>query len=344
MNTIRHTKAWSFQHLPIVPQKWRLNPTTRGKQQISVIRKLLAKADSVVIATDPDREGEVIAREVLDELGYRGHLSRLLLSALDPASIRKGLDSIRDGSETEKLYQAGMGRARADWLVGMNLTRAYTLLGRQQGDSGVRSVGRVQTPTLALIVRRDAEIANFAPTDFWMIEAECINPEHEPFSAVWVPNAEQREALCDSEGRCIIRVSALHLAQELTGQAGLVSQSKKERKRIKPPLPFSLSGLQQVTSKRFGYGAKETLDDLPESVRKTHKADHISLGPTASYLPESQIEEVPAVMAGLKQTFSGENMSQAIAGADPAMKSRAWNDKKITAHHGMIPVPDQLAS
>ena len=330
-------KAWSFQHLPIVPQECRLNPTARGKQQISVIRKLLARADSVVIATDPDREGEVIAREVLEELGYRGHLSRLLLSALDPASIRKGLDSIRDGSETEKLYQAGMGRARADWLVGMNLTRAYTLLGRQQGDSGVRSVGRVQTPTLALIVRRDAEIANFAPTDFWTIEAECIHPEHEPFRAVWVPNAEQREALCDSEGRCISRDSALRLAQELTGQAGLVSQSKKERKRIKPPLPFSLSGLQQVTSKRFGYGAKETLT-LCQSLYETHKA--ITYPRTdCEFLPESQLEEVPAVMEGLKQTFSGENLSQAIAGADPALKSRAWNNKRITAHHGMIPVP-----
>ena len=183
-----------------------------------------------MIATDPDREGEVIAREVLEELGYRGHLSRLLLSALDPASIRKGLNSIRDGSETEKLYQAGMGRARADWLVGMNLTRAYTLLGRQQGDSGVRSVGRVQTPTLALIVRRDAVIADFVTTVFWTIEAECIHPKHEPFRAVWTPNAEQRVALCDSEGRCISRDSALRLAQQSDRSVRTRDAFKKEKK------------------------------------------------------------------------------------------------------------------
>ena len=329
-------KSWSMAHLPIIPGEWRLKATKRGKAQIGVIRKLLKRTDSVVIATDPDREGEVIAREVLDELNFRGRLFRLLLSALDPASVRKGLDAIRDGSETEALYYAGMGRSRADWLVGMNLTRAYTLIGRARGEDGLRSVGRVQTPTLALIVRRDREIADFKPSDFHVVEADCSHPEHAPFRAVWVPDAEQRERLCDDEGRCINRDSARQLAQALTGQEGTVSQSKKERKTVKPPLAFSLSSLQQVASKRFGLGAKDTLT-VCQALYETHKA--ITYPRTDSeYLPETQFEEVPQVLEALGQTFSEGSLSEAVANADPSIRSRVWNDRKVTAHHGMIPV------
>lgn len=165
-------KDWNLRHLPIIPKSWQLKPKPKVRTQISAIRKLLQQAYEVVIATDPDREGEVIAREVLDEMIYRGNVSRLLLSALDPKSIRKGLAAIRPGRETEPLYNAGLGRARADWLFGMNLSRAWTLASRAGGMRGVLSVGRVQTPTLQLVVQRDLAIENFVPIDYYVVEAE----------------------------------------------------------------------------------------------------------------------------------------------------------------------------
>ena len=333
-------RSWSMAALPIIPDEWRLAPTARGRKQIGVIRKLLGRTDSVVIATDPDREGEVIAREVLDELDFRGRLYRLLLNALDPASVRKGLDAIRDGAGTESLYHAGMGRTRADWLVGMNLTRAHTLLGRSRGESGLRSVGRVQTPTLALIVRRDREIADFLPRDYHVVEADCSHPQHAPFRAVWLPDAAQRESICDDEGRCINRDAARRLAQALTGQDGVVSQSKQERKTVKPPLAFSLSSLQQLASKRFGLGAKDTLT-VCQALYETHKA--VTYPRTdCEYLPESQFAEAPQVLDALAQTFSGTPLKEAVASADPAIRSRVWNDRKVTAHHGMIPVTGRV--
>ncbi|MEZ8996642.1 toprim domain-containing protein, partial [Vibrio sp. 10N.247.311.46] len=154
-------KAWSYDTLPIVPSTWQMVVPADKKKQFNVIKKLLASATEVVIATDADREGEVIAREILDFVGYQGQVSRLWLSALDEASIRKGLDNLKPGSETESLYWAGLGRSQADWLLGMNLTRLCSLVGREAGYRGALSVGRVQTPTLRLVVERDLAIAHF---------------------------------------------------------------------------------------------------------------------------------------------------------------------------------------
>lgn len=328
-------RYWSLDHLPIVPEKWQLKPRERVGRQIKAIRGLLRQADEVVIATDPDREGEVIAREVLDELRYRGRVRRLLLSALDPASIRKGLDSIRDGSETERLYLAGLGRSRADWLVGMNLTRAWTLVGRSRGWEGVLSVGRVQTPTLSLVVERDARIENFTPTDHYTVEATCTHPDNDPFRASWIPNAAQKDALCDGEGRCIERTGAAAVAEVLKGGRGTVDDARRETQREKPPLPYSLSELQQVASKRWGCGAKETLE-IVQSLYEKHKA--VTYPRTdCRHLPQDQHAEAGAVISGLKATFSGEDSSRMFDGIDIELRSPAWNDSKVTAHHGMIP-------
>ena len=121
-------KRWRLDVLPILPEQWILDVKKSGAKQFKVVKALLAKADHVVIATDADREGEMIAREVMQQCRYRGQVSRLWLSALDDASIKKALGQLKPGHETEKLYQAGLARSRADWLVGMNLSRAYTLV------------------------------------------------------------------------------------------------------------------------------------------------------------------------------------------------------------------------
>ena len=142
-----------------------------------------------MIATDADREGETIARELLQLCQWRGPVTRLWLSALDDASIRKALANVRPGSSTEALYDAGLGRARADWLVGMNLTRAYTLIGRQAGHDGVLSVGRVQTPTLNLVVERDLAIEAFTPSPYYEVHG-AFQVKAGRFMARWLPPAE----------------------------------------------------------------------------------------------------------------------------------------------------------
>lgn len=148
-------KRWNMDTLPILPGEWKTEVKKDGAKQFRAIRTLLKQASEVVVATDADREGETIGREVLEALNWRGRVLRLWLSALDPASIRKALGQLLPGEKTAPLYLAGLGRARADWLVGMNLTRAFTLLGAEGSGEGVRSVGRVQTPTLRLVVERD---------------------------------------------------------------------------------------------------------------------------------------------------------------------------------------------
>ncbi|MCK5663384.1 MAG: DNA topoisomerase III, partial [Thiotrichaceae bacterium] len=164
-------KRWSLHDLPILPQQWKLDAKKSTRSQLMVIKKLLKQSHSVVIATDADREGETIAREVLDYFNFKGTLRRLWLSALDPISIQRALNSIQSSQQTLPLYHSGLARGRADWLIGMNLTRAFTLLGNKEGNRQVRSVGRVQTPTLALIVKRDREIKNFVPVPYYEIEA-----------------------------------------------------------------------------------------------------------------------------------------------------------------------------
>ncbi|EPS7549465.1 DNA topoisomerase, partial [Escherichia coli] len=165
----QYGSPWIIEVLPVIPEQWQMVVKDKVARQFNVIRRLLGKADEVVIATDADREGEIIARELLDYCGYTGVVRRLWLSALDESSIREALGRILPGEETERLYEAGKGRSRADWLTGINLTRLYTMKARECGVSGVLSIGRVQTPTLAMVVRRDAEIKNFIPVPYWQL-------------------------------------------------------------------------------------------------------------------------------------------------------------------------------
>ncbi|UCF24489.1 MAG: DNA topoisomerase III, partial [Ralstonia sp.] len=163
-------KRWSIDQLPILPERWRVEVKPKTAAQFKTVQQLLAKASELVIATDADREGEMIAREIVELCGYRGPIQRLWLSALNDASIRKALGALKPSGETLPLYYSALARSRADWLIGMNLSRLFTVLGRQAGYRGVLSVGRVQTPTLRLVVERDREIARFVSVPFWAVE------------------------------------------------------------------------------------------------------------------------------------------------------------------------------
>lgn len=324
-------KRWVLDDLPIVPQQWKMQVKRTTVGQFKVVKRLLGEASELVIATDADREGEMIARELVEHCRYRGPILRLWLSALDPASIRKALASLRPGADTYNLYQSALGRSRADWLIGMNMSRLFTLLGRRSGYQGVLSVGRVQTPTLRLVVDRDRSIADFVPVAYWSIEVQ-LEAHGQDFLAQWRAD----RAHCDEQGRCLVQPLAQNAAQamEQAGQARVVSVVT-ERMREVSPLPFDLGTLQEVCSRRLGLGAQETLD-IAQALYETHKLITYPRS-DCGYLPNSQHAEADGLLGALVR--ADQNLAGLLPYLDAQRRSRAWNDAKVGAHHGIIPTP-----
>ncbi|MEN1538888.1 DNA topoisomerase III [Pseudomonas aeruginosa] len=322
-------KRWSLEQLPIIPQQWRVEVKPKTATQFKVVKALLAKATHLVIATDADREGELITREIIDLCGYRGPIERLWLSALNDASIRTALGKLRPSSDTLPMYYSALARSRADWLVGMNLSRLFTLLGRQAGYDGVLSVGRVQTPTLKLVVDRDREIAAFKSAPFWAIDVS-LSTEGQAFSAQWVAP----DGCTDDAGRCLQQPVAQQAAQQIraAGSAQVVSV-ETERVREGPPLLFDLGTLQEVCSRQLGLDVQETLQ-IAQALYETHKATTYPRS-DSGYLPESMFAEVPTVLDSLLKT--DPSLRPIMGQLDRTQRSRAWNDGKVTAHHGIIP-------
>jgi len=331
-------KAWNLAQLPMIPEQWTLSakPSTRG--QLAVVKKLLAQATELVIATDADREGEMIAREVIDYCGFRGPIKRLWLSALNEASIRKALSQLRDEAETRPLYFSALGRTRADWLMGMNLSRLFTLLGQQAGHDGVLSIGRVQTPTLKLVVDRERLIEHFVPLPYWEVRVQLAAHET-AFWAAWL--APEDEA--DEAGRCLSRAVAEQAAQAIERAGWAQVQSAQTKRMVEPPpLLFELAELQKTCSARLGIGAQQTLD-VAQALYEKHKATtypRVDCG----YLPISMHSEAPEVLAAMLK--SDASLAPLMPSIKSQLRSRAWNDSKVTAHHGIIPTtePANLAA
>lgn len=322
-------KRWVLADLPIIPERWKMlvKPKTAG--QFKAVKRLLGEADELVIATDADREGEMIARELVEHCRYRGPIQRLWLSALDDASIRKALAALKPGAETFSLYHSALGRSRADWLIGMNMSRLFTLLGQQSGYQGVLPVGRVQTPTLRLVVDRDRSIAAFVPLPYWAIEVPLL-ADGTAFSAQWRATAE----VCDEQGRCLNQALAQEAATAMGNAASArVVQLRTERMREAPPLPFDLGTLQEVCSKKLGLGAQETLD-IAQALYETHKLITYPRS-DCGYLPLSQHGEAPAILAALGRADPA--LADLLEHLQAQRRSRAWNDAKVSAHHGIIP-------
>ena len=322
-------KRWSLEQLPIIPQQWRVEVKPKTATQFKVVKALLAKATHLVIATDADREGELIAREIIDLCGYRGPIERLWLSALNDASIRTALSKLRPSSDTLPMYYSALARSRADWLVGMNLSRLFTVLGRQAGYDGVLSVGRVQTPTLKLVVDRDREITAFVSLPYWAIDVS-LSVGGQSFTAQWVAP----DACTDDTGRCLQQPVAQQAAQQIRA-AGSVQVVSVETERVRegPPLLFDLGTLQEVCSKQLGLDVQETLE-IAQALYETHKATTYPRS-DSGYLPESMLAEVPTVLDSLLKT--DPTLGPIMGQLDRSQRSRAWNDDKVTAHHGIIP-------
>ena len=328
---IQH-KHWSLDHLPIIPAQWRVEVKPKTAAQFKVIKRLLSDATTVVIATDADREGEMIARELLELCQYRGPVERLWLSALNEASIRKALSSLKSGKETFPLYHSALARSRADWLIGMNLSRLFTLLGRRAGYDGVLSVGRVQTPTLRLVVDRDRAIASFVPVPYWNVEV-YLSSMGQRFIASWLPPRSGR----DEPGRCLQQGLAHQAVQTITdGKSATVVSLQTEHCHEAPPLPFDLSTLQEVCSRKLGLGVQEVLN-IAQALYETHKATTYPRS-DCRYLPESMFNEAPAVLEALLKTDLA--LRPALGSLDRSLRSRVWNDTKVTAHHGIIPTTE----
>ena len=323
-------KKWASETLPIIPGKWGLSPKKETKKQFNVVMKLIKQAKLVVIATDIDREGETIARELLDLAGFRGQIKRLWLSALDDTSIRKALGALKNNEETLPLYYAGLARSRADWLIGMNFSRLYTLLAQQKGYQGKPlSVGRVQSPTLSLVVNRDREIKNFIPKQHFTLQVMLSDGKQHFATQYVIP-----EQYCDPDGLClsaqVIQVANQQIQQ--LGQAKVESvETKRERQHA--PLCFALSDLQSEANRLYGLGAQRVLD-IAQSLYETHKATTYPRT-DCGYLPESQLAEASRVIQYVLQ--SDQRLQPISAVLNLNQKSRVWNDKKITAHHGIIP-------
>lgn len=325
----QYGKPWRTEVLPLVPAQWKQVVKPDAKAQFAVINRLLRQVDEVVIATDADREGEVIARELLEFCQFQGRIFRLWMSALDDASIRAALADLWPSSRTEALYFAGVGRSRADWLIGMNLTRLYTLKGREAGIGNVLSVGRVQTPTLAIVVQRDREIENFvAKPYFEVIATLAVNGA--AFPAKWVAAAQY----CDEEKRCIqpgVVAQVVQLCRQTPTAAVIDCQT--ERKKKSAPLAFSLSSLQQACSRHWGMAAQKVLD-IAQKLYETYKLTSYPRT-DSGYLPLSMRDEIPQVLSAVVSTDPA--LQPVVAQLDTQFVSRIWNDKKITAHHGIIP-------
>ncbi|WP_244234182.1 DNA topoisomerase, partial [Pseudomonas aeruginosa] len=250
-------------------------------------------------------------------------------SALNDASIRTALSKLRPSSDTLPMYYSALARSRADWLVGMNLSRLFTVLGRQAGYDGVLSVGRVQTPTLKLVVDRDREITAFVSLPYWAIDVS-LSVGGQSFTAQWVAP----DACTDDTGRCLQQPVAQQAAQQIraAGNAQVVSV-ETERVREGPPLLFDLGTLQEVCSKQLGLDVQETLE-IAQALYETHKATTYPRS-DSGYLPESMLAEVPTVLDSLLKT--DPTLGPIMGQLDRSQRSRAWNDDKVTAHHGIIP-------
>lgn len=325
----QYGKPWCTEVLPLLPQHWKMVVKPDAKAQFAVIKRLLKQVDEVVIATDADREGEVIARELLAHCQFQGRIFRLWLSALDDASIRAALADLWPSERTEALYLAGVGRSRADWLIGMNLTRLYTLKARELGLGSVLSVGRVQTPTLAMVVSRDREIARFTPKAYFDVVV-TLSAAGVAFPAKWVPAAQY----CDEDNRCVqpaVVAQVVQLCQQTPTATVIDCQTERQKKSA--PLAFSLSSLQQACSKHWGMPAQKVLD-IAQRLYETHKLTSYPRT-DCGYLPLSMRDEIPQVLAAVVRTDS--TLQATVAQLDTQYVSRIWNDKKITAHHGIIP-------
>ncbi|MFD2167587.1 DNA topoisomerase III [Thalassotalea euphylliae] len=329
-------KKWQLEHLPIIPEQWQLKPKFKTKGQLAAIRKLVKQADTIIHAGDPDREGQLLVDEVLDYLKLsktkRECVQRLLIGDLNANAVKQALKSLKPNKDFMPLSVSALARSRADWLYGINLTRAYTIQGGKVGYQGVLSVGRVQTPVLGLVVNRDKEIAEFQPKPFYQVDAELSTQNSQRFTARWQPS-DACQPYMDQDGRVVVKKLAENVVSRISNQPALVTDVKQTPKKEAPPLPYNLSSLQIDAAKQFSMNAKLVLD-VCQSLYEKHKLITYPRS-DCRYLPKEHWQQSKAILNHLAR--SNLHVANGAKNADSQIKSAAWNDKKVGAHHAIIP-------
>lgn len=309
-------KTWRQDTLPMLPENIPLKVIAQSRDQFQCVKTILnaPQVDSVICATDAGREGELIFRRIYQMAGCRKPFRRLWISSMTEEAIAEGFANLRDGADYDGLYASALCRSDADWLVGMNGSRAFTL----RYDS-LLSVGRVQTPTLSILVKRALEIRNFVPENYWEVQADFGG-----YRGTWIDK--------DGKTRIPDEKTAKEIVSAVTGREGEVLEVSTERKRVPPPLLYDLTTLQREANARYGFTAQKTLN-LAQALYEKHKL--LTYPRTDSrYLSHDMRPKVQGILKGMPEPLRALALSPDKA-VDPG--KRVYDDAKLTDHHAIIP-------
>ncbi len=342
---------WSFAHLPVIPPHFALNPIEKSAPRLRVLNKLIKRKDvsALINACDAGREGELIFNYIVQHAKAGKPVQRLWLQSMTPQAIRDGFARLRPGSEMQGLADAAVCRSESDWLVGINGTRAMTAFNSKTGGFHLTTVGRVQTPTLAIVVERERKIRDFVPRDYWEVEAEFAakagNYTGKWFDEGFKGKQDDEHARADRLWE-VARAEAIKAAT--SGKPGVVSEEAKPETRLSPLL-FDLTSLQREANSRFGFSAKTTLG-LAQALYEKHKV--LTYPRTDSRcLPEDYLATVKETMRVLTGEGAGKGHDevllaryapfahQVLARNWVLPNKRIFNNAKVSDHFAIIPTP-----
>ena len=336
-------KYWSLGSLPMIPPRFgiRLKQDKGVEHQFKVIASLMQNADSIINCGDAGQEGELIQRWVMQLAGAKCPVQRLWISSLTEEAIREGFQTLKDQSHYQSLYEAGLMRAIGDWTLGMNATRLYTLKyrsnDRSQGGNQVLSIGRVQTPTLALIVRRQQEIENFVPTTYWVLTTLYrdtvfnVVMEEEEKEDSQTEKQEQAKTKEKTPKGFKTREEGEAVLEKIKDLPFTVSKIEKKKGKEAPPRLFDLTSLQVECNRKFGYSADQTLQ-LVQSLYEKKVSTYPRVDTT--FLPDDVYPKCGQIMNGLKEYF---HLMDRIKGQKLRKDKKFFDNSKVTDHHAIIP-------
>jgi DNA topoisomerase-3 len=321
-------KKWRMADLPIVPEKFKLVVRDeRSKKQMNVVKRLLSSKDldGVVNACDAGREGELIFAYLYEKAGAKLPVKRLWLSSMTKAAIQEAFSHLREGEEMATLEAAARSRSEADWIVGMNATRAATIRLRSSFDGAV-SLGRVQTPTLAILARREEEIRAFTPEPYWVVDASFAATGERLYEGRFHAGAKPRIASAEE---------AAAVVEACRGAQGLIAKLETSERKERAPLLYDLTSLQREANSRFGFSARRTLG-AAQRLYEEHKA--LTYPRTSSrYLPSDMIAEIKPIAGLVGERAEYAAAARYVTGLDMLPLGRVINDAKVTDHHAIIP-------
>ncbi|EAJ2378912.1 DNA topoisomerase III [Campylobacter jejuni] len=325
-------KLWKLEDLPLPIKEFKYLPKKESKKQLKIICDLIHsdKITSIVNCGDADDEGQILVDEIVQYSKTSKPVFRVLINDLTPKAVKEEIAKIKPNADFKGMSERGFARSQADWIVGINLTRAYTIMARKNGYEGVLSVGRVQTPILALIVNRDKEFENFKSIDYFSLLGD--------FNI----NNNTIKARLKTEDKILDENLAKEIKKSCENQNAKINL-KIENKKEYPPLPYNLLVLQAECAKLFGFSPDKTLE-ITQNLREKHKAITYNRS-DCQYLPETMFEQAPNILNIIKENLNSNDEIQAlIASSDLTIKSKAFNDANISAHYGIIPTQNKISS